>query len=190
MSRDTVWTNNDGLRVGFGIHSEDNDVAAAVASANGIVTVTAEYDLLGLSDTFAATNVKPQDHRIPRGSVVKSCMIHTLVTPTSGGAATLDLGLWGTDIATPVVDDADGLVADATIAELDIIGSAILCDGAYIVDSATAASTQYAVGAVAEADCVLAPSYETAAFTAGKIRVVLEYLPPSGSSGRTLAAVD
>ena len=189
MSRDTVWTNDDGLRVGFGIHSEDNDVAAAVASANGIVTVTAEYDLLGLSDTFAATNVKPQDHRIPRGSVVKSCIIHTLVTPTGSGA-TLDLGLWGVDIATEVVDVANGLVAAATVAELDIIGSAILCDGAYIVDSATAVSTQYAVGAVAEADCVLAPSYETAVFTAGKVRVVLEYLPPSGSSGRTLAAVD
>ena len=84
---------------------------------------------------------------------------------------------------------ADGIVADATIAELDVIGSAIRCDGAYIVDSATAASTQYAVGAVSESDCVLAPSYETAVFTAGKVRIVVNFLPPMGSAGRTLAAV-
>jgi hypothetical protein len=73
---------------------------------------------------------------------------------------------------------------------LDIIGSAIQCDGPYILDSATAASTQYAVGAVAEADCVLAPSYETAAFTAGKVRIIVNYIPPQGSAGRTLLAVD
>lgn len=189
MSRNATWTNSDGLVVGFGTHTEDNNVAAVVQSANGIVTVTAEYTLLGLSDTFAAANVNPQDHRIPRGSVVTQCIVHTLVTPTGSGA-TLDLGLWGADIATEVVDVANGLVAAATVAELDIIGSAILCDGPYIVDSATAASTQYAVGAVAEANCVIAPSYETAAFTAGKVRVILSYLPPSGSSGRTLLAVD
>ena len=189
MSRGNTWTNKDGLVVGFGTHSEDNNVSAVHQSANGVVTLTAEYTLSALSDTFAATNVNPQDARIPRGSVIQSAYIHTLVTPVGSGA-TLDLGLWGVGLATEVVDVAAGLVSAATVAELDIIGSAIQCDGAYILDSATAASTQYAVGAVSESDCVLAPSYETAAFTAGKVRVVVNYIPPSGSSGRTLLAVD
>jgi len=191
MSRGSTWTNSDGLVVGFGTHSEDNDVAAVTQGANGIVTLTAEYTLADLPDTFAATNVKPQDARIPRGSVITSAYIHTLVTPTSaGGTATLDVGLWGVGLDTEVVDVADGIVADASITELDVIGSAIACDGAYIVDSADASATQYAVGAVSESDCVLAPSYETQVFTAGKVRIVVNYLPPSGSSGRTLAAVD
>lgn len=191
MSRGNTWTNSDGLVVGFGTHSEDNNVSAVHQSANGVVTLTAEYTLADLADTFAATNVNPQDARIPRGSVIQSAYVHTLVTPTSAaGTATLDLGLWGVGLATEVVDVADGLVADATITELDTIGSVIQCDGAYIADSATAASTQYAVGAVSESDCVLAPSYETQVFTAGKVRVVVNYIPPSGSSGRTLLAVD
>lgn len=189
MARNSTWTNEDGLQVGFGTRTLDNNISAVTKSANGIVTFSQEVTLADLDDTFSATSKDPRDHRIPRGSVITQALIHTLVTPTSGGAATLDVGLWGL-AATEVVDDADGIVADATIAELDIIGSAILCDGAYIVDSPTAASTQYAVGAVAEADCVLAPSYETAVFTAGKVNIVVSYLPPSGSSGRVLLAVD
>jgi hypothetical protein len=190
MSRGNTWTNSDGLVVGYGTHSEDNNVSAVHAGANGVRTITAEYTLVDLSDTFAATNVNPQDARIPRGSVIQSAYIHTLVTPTTGSTSTLDIGLWGVGLATEVVDVADGIIADASITEMDIIGSVIQCDGAYIADSATAASTQYAVGAVSESDCVLAPSYETAVFTAGKVRVVVNFIPPSGSSGRTLAAVD
>lgn len=189
MSRDATWTNSDGLVVGFGTHTVDNDVSAVIRSGNGVVTVSAEYDLTALPDTFAATNVRPQDHWIPRGSFITSAFVHTLVTPTSAaGTATLDIGLWGVGLTTEVVDDADGIVADATITELDVIGSAIRCDGAYIVDGPTAASTQYAVGATSNSDCVLAPSYETQVFTAGVVRVVVNYIPPAGSYGRTLTA--
>jgi hypothetical protein len=177
------------LVVGFGTHSADNNVASVVQSGNGVTVVKAQYTLADLSDTFAATNVNPQDHRIPRGSIVTRCMIHTIVTPT-GSNATLDLGMWGVGLATEVVDDADGLVAAASLTELDQIGSAILCDGAYIVDGPSAASTQYAVGSISDSDCVLAPSYETAAFTAGVIEVTLEYIAPGYDATDPLLAIN
>ena len=67
MSRDATWTNSDGLVVGFGTHSVDNDVTAVRGGT--CKTLEVEYDLVNMADTFAATNVKPQDVIIPRGSV-------------------------------------------------------------------------------------------------------------------------
>lgn len=183
MARGSTWTNSDGLVVGFGTHSEDNDVTALYGGTEK--TLVVEYDLANLADTFAATNVKPQDVVIPRGSVFVEGYITTLVAATSGGAGTLDVGTWGVGLTTEVVDDADGLVADVTIAEMTSIGEVHVLDGALI---ATAGTT--AAGAVSDSNVVIAPSYETAAFTAGRIRLTVKYIVPAGSTGGTIAAVN
>lgn len=180
MARANTWTNSDGLVVGFGTHTEDNDVAAVSGGTKKRLEV--EYDLADLADTFAATNVKPQDPRIPRGSYITRATIQTLVAATSGGAATLDIGTWGVGLTTEVVDDADGLVADATIAEMTSVGETHVCDGALIL-----ASDGVGVGATSNSDVVIAPSYETAAFTAGRIRLTVEYIIPAGSTGGSIA---
>lgn len=186
MARGATWTNSDGLVVGFGTHTEDNNVQGVYKGANGEVTVVQEIILADLPDTFAATNVNPQDVRIPRGSVIKSAFLQTVVAPT--GTGTLDIGTWGVGLATEVVDDADGIVADATTAEMGVAGEGILLDGPMIADAATAASTIATVGATSNSDVVIAASYETAAFTAGKVKLHLTYIPPTGSAGRTIAA--
>lgn len=183
MARDNTWTNQDGLVVGFGTHSEDNDVAAVSGVGNRKV-VTVEYDLANLSDTYSASDFKPQDVTIPRGSVIVRGTLQTLVAATSGGAATLDIGTFTKGLATDVVDDADGLVADVSIAEMTSIGEVHVLDGALI-----GASGQTAVGATGLGNCVIAPSYETAAFTAGRVRLTVEYIAPAGSTGGTVAAV-
>jgi hypothetical protein len=183
MARGSTWTNKDGLVVGFGTHTEDNDITALYGGTEK--TLVVEYDLANLSDTFAATNVKPQDVVIPRGSVFTEGYITTLVAATSGGAGTLDIGTWGVGLTTEVVDDADGLVADVTIAEMTSIGEVHVLDGALI---ATAGTT--AAGAVSDSNVVIAPSYETAAFTAGRIRLTVKYIVPAGSTGGTIAAVN
>jgi len=182
MSRGSTWTNKDGLVVGFGTHSEDNDVMAVRGGTEK--TVEVEIDLTALSDAFAATNVKPQDPRIPRGSIIKSAYIQTLVAAVSGGGGTLDIGTWGVGLTTEVVDDANGLVDAVTVAEMTSIGEVHVCDGALI-----SSSGQTAVGATSLSDVVIAPSYDTAVFTAGKIRLTVEYIVPAGSTGGTVAAV-
>lgn len=192
MSREATWTNSDGLVVGFGTHSADNNVAAVYQGANNEVTVVQEITLANLPDTFAATNVNPQDVRIPRGSVIKSAFLQTVVAPTSSMSnATLDIGLWGVGLTTEVTDGADIIVADATIAEMGAIGEGIQLDGTVIADAATAASTVATAGATSNSDVVISPSYETEAFTAGVVKLHLTYIPPSGGAGgRTLAADD
>lgn len=182
MPRNATWSNPDGLVVGFGTHSEDNNVAAVKGGTRK--TIEVEYDLADLADTYAATNFTPQDVVIPRGSVIIRGTLQTLVAATSGGAATLDIGLFTKGLATDVVDDADGLVADVSIAEMTSIGEVHILDGALI---ATAGQT--AVGATGLGNCVIAPSYETAVFTAGRVRVTVEFYVPAGSTGGTVAAV-
>ena len=183
MSRGSTWTNEDGLVVGFGTHTEDNNVAALRGGTEK--TLEMEINLADLPDTFAATNKDPQAVVIPRGSVFTEGYLTTLVAATSGGAGTLDIGTWGVGLTTEVVDDADGLVADVTIAEMTSIGEVHVLDGALI---ATAGTT--AAGAISDSDVVIAPSYETSAFTAGKVRLTVKYIVPAGSTGGTIAAVN
>ena len=184
MARDLLWTNSDGLVVGFGTHSVDNEVAA-VANAGAKTRVSAEITLADLVDTFAAANRKPQEIRIPRGSLITQAYVVVKTLAASGGAATLDLGLWGVN---DVVDDADGIVADITVAEMDTAGEVHICDGALVASPGnTAAAGVVTVGATSNSDVVFAPSFETAAFTAGVVLLVVEYIAPFGSTDGVIA---
>jgi hypothetical protein len=136
-------------------------------------TLRMTITLADLADTFAATNVDPQAPRIPRGSLIQNGHVRTLVAATSGGAATLDLGTWAL-ADTQVVDDADGLAVDISIAEMTTIGEIYVLDGALINTAGTTS-----VGAIGDADCVIAPSYETAVFTAGLVELVVNYFEPA-----------
>jgi hypothetical protein len=182
MARDATWTNSDGLVVGFGTHTEDNNVPAVTSDLGPERAIVVEYDLASLPDTFAAANRSPQEVIIPRGSVFTRGYIETLVAVT-GTNATLELGTWGTGDAT---DDPNGLMtAAATQATMANVGDVQLMEGALIADAAD--SGLAVAGATSNSDVVLAPSYETAAFTAGRIKVVVYYIAPSGSTGGTLA---
>lgn len=183
MARNELWQNQDGLAVGFGTHTEDNDVAAVVSS-DGRVVAKVEVTGVDLSDTYSATDFKPQEIVMPRGTRIIRASFQVLAAFTSAGAATLDIGTFTKGLATDVVDDADGLVADMSIAELTSIGEVHILDGALV-----SASGQTAVGATGLGDCVIAPSYETAVFTAGSGILTVEFQMPSGSAGRTIAAV-
>lgn len=184
MSRDATWSNSDGLVVGFGTHSVDNEVSAVLSSNGGRVVLQREIVGVNLVDTYAAAQTAPQDVAIPRGSRIIRASFQVVVAFTSGGAATLDIGLFTKGLATDVTDGADILVADMSIAELTSIGEVHVLDG-----TAIAASGQTAVGATGLGDCVIAPSYETAVYTAGKGILTVEYQVPSLSAGRTIAAV-
>ncbi len=186
MSRAAIET-FDGLVVGYGRHTVDNGVGTVFQGANGLNTYTLEIVMADLSDTYAAADSPSQAAAIPRGSMIQSAYIHSVIAPVSGGGGTFDLGFWSKGLATEVVDVADSLVADVTVAEFGLLGEAIQLDGVCIADAATAASTVATVGATSNSDVVPAPSYETAVFTAGVIRVYINYFAPMGTAGRTIA---
>lgn len=186
MSRNNTHT-FDGLVVGYGTHSLDNDVTAVFQGANGEVTFSQEIVLADLVDT-AADISRPQDHVIPRGSIFLRAEVQAIVGATTGSTSTLDIGTWSRGLATEVVDDMDGLVksASSTDTTLANIGDVNIGDGDLIADSAD--SGLAVAGAISNSDVVITASWGTAVFTGGKIRLTVTYRPPSGSMGRVLAA--
>ncbi len=184
MSRDATHT-FDGLVVGYGTHSADNDTPAVV-SGNGLVMVKTEIIGVNIPDTASATNgiATPQAHIIPRGSLIVRATIE-VVTAFTGSSSLLDIGFWSRGKATEVVDDADGLWDGGTIAELTTVGEINVLDAAFLpVADGVGTGT---VGRVCNSDVVLTAEWETAAFTAGVALLVVEYMAPFGSAGRTIA---
>jgi len=169
MARGATWTNSDGLVVPFGTHTADNGVPAVTAGAGMLKTMVMEIVGIDLPDTYAATDTEPQAATIKRGSVIQSATLHVHEAFTSGGAATLDIGTWSKGLATDVVDDADGIDAAIAITAIDGLGDIINCDGALV-------GLLVPVGRTADGDCVIAPSYNTAAFTAGKATLTVVYI--------------
>lgn len=170
MARGATWTNSDGLVVGFGTHSSDNTVSA-VTEDSAVKTLVVQITGTELVDTFAATNIKPQDATIKRGSVIRAATLLVTEAFTSGGAATLDIGTWSKGKATEVVDVAAGILSGAAITTIDAIGEVSRCGG-------TLVASTISCGATSDSDVVIAPSWGTAAFTAGKATLTIEYIEP------------
>jgi len=188
MSRDSLWTNKDGLRVGFGTHSEDNQVAAVSKGANGVVTVTQEFDMaslpaFGSESAVIYPNAGGQQHVIPRGSIFTGGYLQVLVACT-GTSADCDFGTWSYGKATEVVDDSNGFKDSVLVATVAEVGSVLILDGDLIADADD--SNLACAGAISDSDVIITASYTTV-YTAGRIRMVVSYIPPTGSAGRALA---
>lgn len=101
---------------------------------------------------------------IPAHSIIWRVYLEATEAATSGGSATLDIGTAKVD---GTVIDENGLVAAATVASLAAVGDRVVGAGAQIgVDS----------GAF---DLYLTAQFNTAAFTAGQVRLIIAYSPPS-----------
>ena len=172
----------DGLVVGYGTRTESNEVASVTNGANGVRTIVVELDMASLpafasESATAYPNASGQQAMIPEGSIILGGQIQVLVACT-GTSADADIGLWGLG----GVDDSNGLKDAILVATVAEAGDVLILDGDLVAD---AADSHLAVaGAVAASDVFVTASYTTA-YTAGRIRVSVDYRPPTGSSGRT-----
>lgn len=102
----------------------------------------------------------------------------------------MDIGAWSRGLTTEVVDNFDGFQDAILLAELALVGDTYAFDGDYINDPhAGDAGSGVAIGSISDSDCVVTYSYATA-YTAGRIRTVINYVPPTGSAGDTLAVTN
>lgn len=153
-----TWINNDGIRVTFGeaVRTE----AAAPNQAGENLVVGFEVDLADLAT--GVTNFGVRDGiAIPKGAIIDSASITVLTAATSGGSAALNVGL---TLSDGTGGDADGIDAAVALTALNAAGKRVVCDGALI--NTALASTLY-----------FAADYDTAAFTAGRVRVDVHYRP-------------
>jgi hypothetical protein len=109
-----TWTNEDGLVVRFGTERSDSATSGQVAAIK-------EYIVLDLPDATAlplvgAIAAPAEDApRIPASSIITNAWMVATTDFTSGGAATMDIGLM--DAAGSVID-IDGIAVDIALATL------------------------------------------------------------------------
>ena len=161
MSRETLWSNSDGLYVGFGTHTADGHVAGQVGTDSTVREVQIEIIGKELADVAVPTAVKNGGVRFPAGTLLVDAKL-TVYEAFAGTNAVLDIGTFGTDDWAAINDDGiDAAIAVATLVD----NYQVACDGAD-------------VAAVVAEEFVIAGSYDTAAFTAGRAVLTVRYLPP------------
>lgn len=160
-----IWTNSDGLMVRLGL--SEVDLARAGSPAQSGIYKTIVADIVGTKMTSASALIEGVPGVIlPAGAIVQSAKFITEVIFT-GSSSTLNIGL------AKAVDnstyDADGIDATIALTAIDAVGETVTCDGAL-------------VGVALAYNSVLVADYDTAAFTAGRGKLVIELLIPDASS--------
>lgn len=155
-----TWTNADGLTVLM--HEEQGEVnntgSTVVSTSNELVIDIPDATLI----PSAVATPTALDAFIPANSYITEA--YTLVDTafTSGGAATLTIGLFQQD---GTVIDADGIDATIALGVIDADGDVVVNDGAM-------------VGGVVRpsVDAYVQFNYGTAVYTAGAAKIVIKYI--------------
>lgn len=151
------YTNADGMYVlTHGDKGQVINSGGHVGNTRNVLAV--EFpDLSTLTDsTWSPT---PIEAALPSGAVILKATVVVMDAATSGGSATLDIGLFQED--GTAIDD-DGI--DAAIAVASLTANAVVDANGAVVGTRLAEKAY--VGA----------TYDTAAFTAGRVKVLIEYV--------------
>lgn len=130
------------------------------------------YDFAVDTGAAAAYNLHAKDRAavVPVGAIIKAVTAHVVTACTSGGSATV---IWGNG------DDADGY-SGATIAVASLTANAVFNGwdnaAALLWDDTNDHAIPVYVADAADGQCIL--TIATAALTAGKISIAIEYVLP------------
>ena len=154
------WINSDGLVIRLGT-TEAEVTRGGELNTLGDRVWEFVIDLANLGSASAVLE-DTQDIVFPSGFMFTEVEIINETAATSGGSATLNLGLIRQDLSTTY--DTDGLVAAAALSTFDAVGeTSVLRVGSSGAGAFLGVPLTYAGYLVAD--------YDTAAFTAGRIRV-------------------
>jgi hypothetical protein len=152
----SFYTNSDGLQQQYGTRG----VLSGAKEAAGVSVkkhLILDFNGVGLVDSAPVLDLSAA--RLPAGAYVISATL-LVETTFTGATATLDIGTFKASDGTAL--DIDGFVAAAAVATLTA-GADIAGAGAQI-------------GTIIAEDTYVIATYNTAAFTAGKARCVIEYM--------------
>ena len=123
--RKSTWTNQDGLYVGFGRRSPENNTGAGVRSTTAVQTLTMKVKGAELSDAVAAADLE-NAAVIPADAYLKSATLF-VTTAFAGTNAVLDIGTYNASDNTAADDDGiDAAIAVGSLTD----GAVIACYGA------------------------------------------------------------
>lgn len=165
MSRNSEWTNADGLVVGFGARDSKNPNAATVRTQGNVCIMQFPFDYdttLEIGTDVPSSKSIP----VPAGSTIKRAQL--AVDTAFVGGTNIDFGFM--NAAGTAIDD-DGLDAAVATAALTA-GAVITMDGALIGASVGAADAYFGV-------------VTTGTYTAGDGVITIEYILPMPDSTPT-----
>lgn len=160
-----TWLNNDGLLVKFGTEKAVPEVAGEYKTYGATRTVECVLDLTTLTASSAII-AGVDNARFPTGAQIESVEVVTEVAATGSGAV-FNLGFIKNDRSTAL--DADGLIAALPLASVDAAGERTLLTVGASYAGALIGTSLTDVGPYLVAD------YDTAAFTAGKVRIRINF---------------
>lgn len=157
-----TWTNNDGLPIEFGTTKSTSSTGGEPDQSGDRRKMTLDIDLTTLVDASALVGFV-DSHELPEGAIIHAATL-TVLEAAAGATAVLDIGVIDASADATGTDDDDGFAAAVAVASLTPAGAEIAGAGAL-------------VNTVLDASYRVAASYDTAAFTAGKVRLLIEYTP-------------
>lgn len=159
------WYNNDGLQLFYGVDKTTTEAAGEYRTNGPLREIEVRIDLTSLatgSQTILSNTVFFPKMRI------EEVVLEVQTAATSGGSATLDVGLISTDRSTEI--DYDGFIAAEVLTAINTAGKRITYVNGTSKAGALIGTTTATVGhLVAKAG--------TAVFTAGVVYVRIKYRP-------------
>lgn len=173
----------DGLTVGYGTHTLDDNVFGQYAGTS--IRKQASMEIVGTKlelTTITSASFPPQAIQVKRGSKILSATFVVTEAFSTGSSPTLTIGTYKYDSSdgTVTADDADGIDATIAATAIDAIGEVVNCDGALVGTAGTynASAAGTLAGSTSDSDVVVGAFAGTAAFTTGKGILTLEWIEP------------
>lgn len=169
-----TWLNNDGLYIKYNTTEVTPTDGGELSTLGSLHEVEFGLDLVNLStsaNTFLSDTVV-----IPNGARVEKVVLVVETAATSGGSATLDIGLIDQDRSTAF--DDDGLVAALALAEMSDAGAVITFVNGADSTPAGESGDGALVGTTLSNSGLVIASANTAVFTAGRLKVRIYWYKP------------
>jgi len=159
----TNWHNNDELFIKFGTN-EATPATGGEHRYDGL-THQIELNIADLTTLADANAIIDSNIKLPDGALLNKVTIIT-TTAATGSSATLHLGVIDEDRASN--GDPDAIIAAAPVTDFAAIGDTV---------TYTQGSDEHGalIGTVLTKSLYITAGYETAAFTAGGLKIILEY---------------
>lgn len=161
-----TWLDNAGLFQVYGVDQATTQSGGEYNNLGGSREVEFKISLTALTTTTSTVVPGADNIFIPAGVQIEAVEIINDVAATSGGSATLNIGLVRTDRSTEI--DFDGLAAAVALATFNAAG-----ERNTLISGSTGAGAL--VGTTTANVGQLVAYYGTAAFTAGQVTVRLRY---------------
>lgn len=157
-----TWMNNDGLFIKYGDDEGRAGRGGQYADSGEPGQNVVELDIT-LTSLGTAAAIQSDVAFIPSGARITKVEIYTTTAATSGGSAVLNIGLQRRDRSTEL--DYDGLIAAAALATFNAVGETVA------VNTAGQTAVGALVGTTLSNSGYITADYDTAAFTAGVVKV-------------------